>query len=61
MALLAAKVPKTAAVAGSGPRLLFTAATSLKKELGYTKIFDFAHPQTPFFILLKQKQTCCFY
>jgi len=34
---------------------------SLKKELEYTKIFDFAHPQTPFFVLLKQKQTCRIY
>ena len=50
MSLLTAKVTKTAAVAGSGPRLLFTAARSLTKELGYTKIFDFAHPQTPLFI-----------
>ena len=50
MSLLTAKVTKTAAVAGSGPRLLFTAARSLNKELGYTKIFDFAHPQTPLFI-----------
>ncbi len=36
-ALLAAKVPKTAAEAGSGPRLFVTAAMFLNKELGYTK------------------------
>lgn len=53
--LLAAKVTKTAAEAGSGPRLLVTAATSLNKELGYTKTCGFAHPQTSLFIFAKAK------
>ena len=51
------KAPKNAGVAIPPPpqRRLFPAARSLSKELGYTKIFDFAHPQTPLLIFDRSK------
>ncbi len=58
MALLPPKVPKTAAEAGSGPRLLVTSATSSAKQLGYTKTLRFCSSSDMFVCFAKQKQTC---